>query len=578
LKSETDDQSLQWATKYTTLVNPPPPPKKKKVKLDVDDDEDQIDEEEEEQPEEEEEDVENLDPYDMHHDFVMLNSAGIGLTDFEIQSLIVSMHRLKENDKKTTKCIQKIRFFGKILGLNANYYILEVEEEVKEPDEEAKEDDEQQNGDEDEKEPLDPKIVDLFSLGSNRKNIKKLLAEMNPVIPPEKRDPEKPLIQYGCNRYVYYVTTSRTFPSTVTDWIKLPDVEPSHIQQARQVKKHFTGDLDAPIISHPPFHGNEKILLRAQIARISAATKIAPKGVVVFEEDPEEEEELDEEGEPIKKTDHLVKPYVDIPVTKKNDELDPKKVDITVPENWVHIEPMILHTQGRQLLYQREDGEEEEEEEEEEENQEENLENKKPIEKIPPLFTSITLDEFQATDAGYRSWVIRRSLPLLLSYHPLASTTVSVRSVRWPGAMAVAENIPETGIRFANVYIGNGMKAYSGPSYTPFSPVFVQPVQKEYQLDPAVVEQIDAYEEKYKPVDKKKKNVSESQEVETPRKPTLEEQIAKRKEQLAVLNLKKTTVLMRETRDVQDPELMVQYKEPDPPKEDEEDAGDDEDY
>ena len=50
--------------------------------------------------------------------------------------------------------------------------------------------------------------------------------------------------------------------------------------------------LDAPVISYPPFPGNEANYLRAQIARISAATHISPLGFYQFgEEEGDEEEE-----------------------------------------------------------------------------------------------------------------------------------------------------------------------------------------------------------------------------------------------------------------------------------------------
>lgn len=52
------------------------------------------------------------------------------------------------------------------------------------------------------------------------------------------------------------------------------------------------------IFTFPPFPGNEKNYLRAQIARISAATLISPMGYYTFGGGEDEEEEVeDEEGE-----------------------------------------------------------------------------------------------------------------------------------------------------------------------------------------------------------------------------------------------------------------------------------------
>lgn len=51
-------------------------------------------------------------------------------------------------------------------------------------------------------------------------------------------------------------------------------------------------------MSHPPFPGLEKNLLRAQIARISAATTVSPIGYFRFD-DNEEEEDAEESGSDI---------------------------------------------------------------------------------------------------------------------------------------------------------------------------------------------------------------------------------------------------------------------------------------
>lgn len=50
------------------------------------------------------------------------------------------------------------------------------------------------------------------------------------------------------------------------------------------------------VLTYPTFPGTEKNYLRAQIARISAATQISPLGFYTFNE--EEEPEAEEEGKP----------------------------------------------------------------------------------------------------------------------------------------------------------------------------------------------------------------------------------------------------------------------------------------
>ena len=91
----------------------------------------------------------------------------------------------------------------------------------------------------------------------------------------------------GANKFVYYVCQDPGLP-----WVKLPSVTPAQITVARQIRKFFTGRLDTPVVSYPPFPGNEANYLRAQIARISAGTQVSPQGF--FQAGEEEGEEEDE--------------------------------------------------------------------------------------------------------------------------------------------------------------------------------------------------------------------------------------------------------------------------------------------
>ena len=132
--------------------------------------------------------------------------------------------------------------------------------------------------------------------------------------------------------------------------MRLPDVTPAQISGARKIRKMFTGKLDQPICSYPPFPGDESNYLRlvlyrssislvtfyfrAQIARISAGTHISPLGYYQFDEDDEGEEE-DEEG----KTDFVENPeFEGIPV---RDLADPSLA------NWVH---HVLHILPQVIL------------------------------------------------------------------------------------------------------------------------------------------------------------------------------------------------------------------------------------
>lgn len=101
-----------------------------------------------------------------------------------------------------------------------------------------------------------------------------------PVVPKEA-------MGTGANKFVYYVCKEPGLP-----WVKLPSVTPAQITVARQIRKFFTGRLDAPVNSYPPFPGNEANYLRAQIARISAGTQVSPQGF--FQARDEEGDEEDE--------------------------------------------------------------------------------------------------------------------------------------------------------------------------------------------------------------------------------------------------------------------------------------------
>lgn len=97
----------------------------------------------------------------------------------------------------------------------------------------------------------------------------------------------KEVIGTGANKCVYYVCKDPGLP-----WIRLPPVTPAQITVARQIRKFFTGRLDNPVVSYPPFPGNEANYLRAQIARISAGTQVSPQGYYqAGEEEGEEENE-----------------------------------------------------------------------------------------------------------------------------------------------------------------------------------------------------------------------------------------------------------------------------------------------
>ncbi|MGH0168688.1 UNVERIFIED_CONTAM: hypothetical protein FKN15_055120 [Acipenser sinensis] len=197
--------------------------------------------------------------------------AGVGLSREETYCIYLALKQLVDSQP-----LQKCRFWGKILGTQGNYIVAEVEyREGEEEEEEGGEEDideaekdygKDDDEDKERQEDLDP--------------LPKSNYKPPPVVPKEDN-------HTGVNKFIYFVCSEPGKP-----WIKLPQLMPAHIVAARDIKKFFTGHLDTPIVSCPPFPGNEAAYLRAQIARISAGTHISPLGFYQFgEEEGEEEEE-----------------------------------------------------------------------------------------------------------------------------------------------------------------------------------------------------------------------------------------------------------------------------------------------
>ena len=105
--------------------------------------------------------------------------------------------------------------------------------------------------------------------------------------------------------------------SLLTDWIQLPEVQPEHLMVARQIKHMLTGHLNAEVNCCPPFPGKERHLLRAQLARITHASEICPKGLY----------EIDEETQEVKMAEEFTMPSTE---------------ELNNMENWGHQHPIIL--------------------------------------------------------------------------------------------------------------------------------------------------------------------------------------------------------------------------------------------
>ncbi|MGH0114881.1 UNVERIFIED_CONTAM: hypothetical protein FKN15_065805 [Acipenser sinensis] len=223
-----------------------------------------------------------------------------------------------------------------------------------------------------------------------------------PVVPKEDN-------HTGVNKFIYFVCSEPGKP-----WIKLPQLTPAHIIAARDIKKFFTGHLDTPIVSCPPFPGSEAAYLRAQIARISAGTHISLLGFYQFRE----EEGKEEEEEAVRDS------------FEENPDFEGTPVgELVDTSTWVHHVQHIL-PQGRcvwvNLAQKKEDDFEEGEEEEEKEEEPDEPE----PEVGPPLLTPVSEDE---EINNTPSWTGKLSSNLILQH-----AVAVMKSNLWPGAHAFA--------------------------------------------------------------------------------------------------------------------------------------------
>uniref|UniRef100_A0A4W3JQP8 Radial spoke head 6 homolog A n=1 Tax=Callorhinchus milii TaxID=7868 RepID=A0A4W3JQP8_CALMI len=383
---------------------------------------------EEEEVENEEEVVETPLPNVMELAFYF-EQAGVGLSREEMYRIFLALKQLC-----STQPLQRCRFWGKILGTGANYLIAEVEfREGEEEEEEVTEEDDESKGEDEEKKDEDIDLEDKPPASTYKPP---------PVIPKESN-------RTGANKYTYFVCNE---PAKM--WLKLPSVTPAQINAARKIKKFFTGNLVNPVLSYPPFPGNEINYLRAQIARISAGTLVSPLGFYQFGEEEEEEEEG-----AVRDTYEENPEYEGLTVTDLVENLS----------NWVHHTLHIL-PQGRCVWFNPMQKKEEENEEEEEEEENELPDEPEP-EVGPPLLTPLSED---ADIDQIAPWSAQISSNLVPQY-----AIAVLRSNLWLGAYTFS-----TGRSFENIYLGWGHK-YSPENYSPSAPPLSQ---NEYASGPEITE------------------------------------------------------------------------------------------
>merc|ERR1711976_347844 len=377
----------------------------------------------------------------------LFEKGGVGLSSSEWIQVYYSLEKLCK-DVNPASC----RFFGKILGLEKNYYVAEItyrdeeeyEEEENEDEGDVTNDPEEAFDEEEEDDPL-PK--------SNWK--------------PKKKVPKEVPGQAGANKFIYFVCNELG-----GEWVKLPHCTPEEIVASRSIKKYFTGNLDSEIDSFPVFPGTEKNLLRAQIARITAGTVISPFGFFSFDGDEEEDYDEEENGP---RTEALENPeFEGHPVSELVDDR---------MRTWVHSR---LHISKRGRCVWWNPRGDEEEEEEEEDYDEERIQQPVVIPELgPDLLTSLS-DDIEIN--GLQPWSTRLASTLGHSSHSVAV----VKSNLWPGAVAVSD-----GKFFENIYIGWGVKFGFVGSYSPQKvDDFCQEFEpEEAEIDDPTVEEETAFKE-----------------------------------------------------------------------------------
>lgn len=266
----------------------------------------------------------------------MWRFCGYGLPDQEAFLLDQSIAKLAREKK-----LEEVRFVGKIFGLRGNYLIVSSKRYV------------------------DP----------NGKE--KIFAERYDTPKPPRKNTKvdvQPEPAYkGVNQKSFWVSSEAG-----AEWTLLPDTTPQNINSARNINKLFTGDLDAHVVVHPPFHnveglhGLEKEYLRAQLSRIVAATYIAPAGALERYENEEEEEEDDEDPFDENGAPKPPKPAKYQPLTVASKDYQPDVENgisgLTDLEQWVHSEPFVFKD-GRMTKVPPKPEEDEEEEPEEPEDE-----------------------------------------------------------------------------------------------------------------------------------------------------------------------------------------------------------------
>lgn len=322
----------------------------------------------------------------------MLSWAGVGLGAIESYKVMCSLRNLAAKQKDAG--LVKLRFWGKVFGSEADYYVAEAQRD---------------GGGGDEGEDADP---DAEPSGT------------------------------GVNQYTYYVTTDLT-----GTWSKLPDIKPREILASRNIKRILSGNLKAKVVTHPYFDGKEEVLLRAQIARITADTVLCVNGYLKREEE-------------------------DGPIEENTEFICPPSSELLKKEAWTHMQPHILNN-GRTTHKELPD-------DTDEPNPEiEKLREEQLADPARDVLRNLTSDGLE--------WTIKQAGDSCFYKNPLdpsggskSNAVVYVRSLVWPGAVCAVR-----GGHFTNIYMGYGLPAGQPDFFIPAPPdVMDEPEDPGEQMEP----------------------------------------------------------------------------------------------
>jgi radial spoke head protein 4A len=289
----------------------------------------------------------------------------------------------------------------------------------------------------------------------------------------------------------------------------LPDARPSDISGSRGVQWQLSGDLSAAVRSFKTFTVTEDVYIRSLIARISAATILAPPDYIqIYQPEEEEEQKEHHEGGEEEEVKEPPPKQLRLVINKDFEAIE----DVTAIE-WVHVRPAILQ-QGRESYKKaprppkqpkerksRESGggggEEEEEEDKNDEQQDEQQEEEEEIpEEGPELFGGAAEDEPIREEEP--SWLNKT----FTSTIPGQSFQVT-ESVRWAGAFNLSD-----GRKSCSFYYGMGNKLVINGFQPPVPP----PIAGEYRVK--MTEKIDPTIDEEKEVEKAKNPPKEEEEEE----------------------------------------------------------------